>query len=201
MINLLPDNYAVQIKYGRRNTTLRRWLLFTGLAIIGLLLIIGGGWLYMDNQARSLQSKTLAGQESLEAQNLPKVQKDAAEISGDVTIINQVLGREIDFSSLMQDIGKVMPPGTVLDGLTLSKIDGPLNLGVSATDYASATQVAVNLGDPKNNLFSSVDIVSINCGGGSSSAGTSSYKCKASFNALFRDTAKARYLGTSGEKK
>lgn len=193
MINLLPPRYAMQIRYGRRNTTLRRWLLGVVAAIAGLLVIIGGGWLYLNNQAKSLQRDTLASQQELQAQNLAGVQKDAAEISGDVRVINQVLNREVNFSALVQDIGKVMPPGTVLGGLTLTKVDGAIDLSASAKDYASAAQIAINLGDSKNNLFSSIDIVSINCSGGNTA-----YKCSASFKALFRSTAKSHYLGAGG---
>ena len=92
----------------------------------------------------------------------------------------------------MQDIGKVMPPGTILGSLTLSKVDGAIDLSANAKDYTSAAQIAVNLSDSKNNLFSSVDIVSVNCSGSSTA-----YKCSANFKALFRNTAKSRYLNAA----
>lgn len=195
MINLLPLQYAVQIRYGRRNAYLRRWLIGMIAATIGLIAIIVGGWMYLDSQAKTLQQDSLAGQQELKSQNLPQVQKDATEISGDVKVINQVLNREIKFSALMQDIGKVMPPGTILGGLTLTKVDGAVDLNASAKDYTSAAQVAVNLSDSKNNLFSSIDIVSINCTGSNTA-----YKCSANFKALFRNTAKSRYLNATARQ-
>ncbi len=192
MINLLPPNYAMQIRYGRRNANLRRWLLGMLVATTGLVVIIAGGWLYLDSQAKSLEHDNVSGQQELKAQNLTQVQKDATEISGDVKVINQVLSREIKFSALMQDIGKAMPPGTILGSLTLNKIDGAIDLSANAKDYTSAAQIAVNLSDSKNNLFSSVDIVSVNCSGGNTT-----YKCSANFKALFRNTAKSRYLNAT----
>ena len=86
-----------------------------------------------------------------------------------------------------------MPPGTVLSGLLLkNKIDGALDLSANTRDYASAAQIAANLSDPKNKLFSSIDIVTVNC-----SSGETVYKCTATFRALFSKDAKNRYLNVA----
>lgn len=196
MINLLPPEFAMQIRYGRRNTAIRRWLAAVWLAIAGLIIILTGGWLYINNQTSRLQTETAASKQQLAVKNLEKVKKDAKEITGDVKVINQILSREIDFSGLMQDIGKVMPPGSVLGGLTLTKVDGVIDLTADARDYTTAAQIAVNIKDPKNNLFSSVDIVNINC----SSADTT-YKCNGVYKALFSKDAKTRFLSVAQDKK
>jgi Tfp pilus assembly protein PilN len=126
----------------------------------------------------------------LQAQKLAKVQKDAADISGDIRVINQVLNNEVRFSNLIQDIGKVMPPGSILSSLSLGKINGALDLSTASKDYNSAAQIAVNLNDPANGLFSKVDIVSINCNNDTASP----YKCAGTFRALFSNTAQKKYL-------
>ena len=193
MINLLPPELATGIRYGRRNASIRRWLVGALLATVGLVLIITAGWLYLDAQAKDLKKETTAKQQLLQSQNLSKVQKDAREITNDIKIISQVLGRELRFSNLVQEIGQVMPPGTVLSGLLLkNKIDGALDLSANTRDYASAAQISANLGDPKNELFSSVDIVSVNC-----LSGSNVYKCTASFRALFSKDAKNRFLNVA----
>lgn len=190
MINLLPPSYAGRIKFGRQNTGLRRWIVGAMVSIGGLVVIIAGGWIFMDTQASSLRSDLDSKNAQLKAQNLAKVQKDAADISGDIRVINQVLNNEVRFSDLIQDVGKIMPQGSILSSLSLSKINGALDLSTSSKDYTSAAQIAVNLNDPANGLFSKVDIVSINC----NSDTTNPYKCAGTFKALFSAAAQKKYL-------
>lgn len=192
MINLLPPILSQDIRYGRRNARLLRWLFGSLAAIAGLILIMLIGWLYMNRQSSSLAHNISESKSQLAAENLTKVQQDANEISGDVKVINQVLGREIRFSDLLAAIGQVMPPGTILGSLTLTDAKGAIDLSASAKDYASATQIAVNLGDPKNALFSKADIVNINC-----TTGSSAYNCTATLKALFSKSAQAKFLGVA----
>ena len=192
MINLLPPNYATKIRYGRHNAVLRRWLIGAVGAIAGLLLIILSSWIYFNHQSGSLNANITASESQLTAQNLAGVQKNAAEITGDIKVINQVLGREIRFSDLMQAIGNIMPPGSVLSSLTLGKINGALDLSASAKDSSSAAQIAINLGDPKNGLLSSVDIISISC-----ASIPSAYPCTVSLRTLFNKSAQTKFLSFS----
>ncbi len=188
MINLLPPEHALRIRFGRQNSSLRQWIIGALAAIGGLLIILVGGWLYLHQQVGSLQASLDKTNAQLESQNLAKVQNDAKEITGDIKVINQVLGNEVHFSNLIQDIGKIMPDGTVLSSLSLSKIDGTLDLSASAKDSSSAAQIAVNLNDPSNGLFSKVDIVNISCANDASV-----YRCSGTFKALFSSSAKKKY--------
>jgi Tfp pilus assembly protein PilN len=197
VINLLPPEYAVKIKFGRRNNTLRKWIFGALIAIGGLLVILAGGWLYMNKQTSNLTNQLNGTKAQLKAQNLDKVQKDAAEITGDIKVINQILGNEIRFSKLIQDIGKLMPSGTVLESLSLNKVNGALDLSVNARDYSSATQVAVNLSDPTNNLFSKVDIVNISCNNTNDQA----YRCASTLKALFSSAALKNYQSVPEAKR
>lgn len=196
MINLLPPDYIAQIHSGRFNATLRRWFLAIIFATIGLVFMLASGWFYIDRQTKNLDQKIDITEQQLEQQDLVQVQKDAAKITSDVKLINQVLSREIRFSSLIQDMGKIMPQGTILDGLSLSKVSGAVDLSTSATDYNTAAQIAVNLSDKKNGLFSKVDIVNISCG-----STTAEYKCSGTFKALFDPATGKNYLNVpSGDQ-
>ncbi len=195
MINLLPPEYISQVHSARFNAALRRWLIAGMVAIVGLLVLLGSGWVYIQQQSNNLSHSIVSTNTQLQTQNLSKVQKDSAEITGDVKVINQVLAREIRFSNLIQDMGKIMPPGTILGSLSLNKIDSAIDLSANATDYSSAAQIAVNLSDPKNGIFSKVDIVNISCSGGSGN-----YKCNATFKALFNSTVQKKYLSVPGSK-
>jgi len=193
MINLLPPEKSVHIRYGRTNATLRRWIIGALIAIAGMLVIFIGGWVYLKSQTVNLQKSLDLTNQQLEKQNLSKVQKDATEISGDIKVINQILSSEVRFSDLIQDLGKVIPPGSVIGSLSLSKINGALDLDVNSKDYASAAQVAVNLNDPANGLFTKVDIISINC-----SNSSKVYKCSSILKALFSPSAQKKYLSIVG---
>lgn len=193
MINMLPGEYVEVIRHSKSNDQLIHWILAVMAAIAGLIVILGFGWLYLNHQNTVLNSDIARGKQQLEEQNIAQVRKDAEQISKDIKTINQVLGREIRFSALMQEIGKAMPPGSILGGLTLTKVDGSIDLTASAKDYTTGAQVALNLSDPKNNIFSRADIVSINC----TSADTQ-YKCGVVLKALFDKTSQNRFLNIPG---
>ena len=190
MINLLPTAYAESIRYGRQNSVLRLWLIGAASAVAGLMLILAGGWLYINRQANALQKNIDASNQQLKAQNLAQVQKDAKEITGDIKVINQVLGTEVRFSDLIQAIGQDTPKGTILESLSLSKVTGALNLSADSTDYSTAARVAANLSDPKNGLFSEVDIISVTCG----TTNSTTYPCNVTLKALFSPAAKTKFL-------
>ena len=193
MINLLPNDYKLHLRYGRLNVRLGQWLLFSVIIIAGLVLILGLGWLYMDQQTKDLDRSIAATQAQLKNQNLEQVRDQADEISQNIKVINQVLSREIRFSSLIQEIGKVMPSGTVLSSLTLSnRVAGAVDLNTNTKNAVAAAQIAVNLSDPKNNLFAKVDIVNVNC-----SSEDKPYPCTATLRALFDNKTLERFLNVA----
>lgn len=189
MINLLPPEHASAIRYGRQNTILRKRLIGMAFAVAGLIIILAAGWVYINQQTKSLRKGIDATNQQLQVQDLKGVQADAKEISGDIKVINQVLGNEINFSSLVQAIGQVVPHGAVLGSLSLSKIDGAIDLSANTADTPAAAQLAANLSDPKNGLFYKVDVVSVNCVNAKQA-----YPCTATFKALFLPTVKTKFL-------
>jgi len=197
MINLLPSEYGSSLRYSHLNATLRRWLVAATVACGGLVLILSVGWVYITQQNKNLAKNIDSVNQQLQAEDLAGTQKKAQAITNNIKIINQVLSREIRFSGLITQIGSVMPPGAVLSGLTLAKVDGGLDLSASARDYTSATQIAVNLSDPKNKIFDKVDIVNVNCSATSGSA----YPCSASFRALFSKSTQSQFLNVPGGKQ
>jgi len=191
MINLLPPERAAQIRYGRINSLLRRWLAAAGIAILILVVIIASGLVYINQQSKGLLADIAATNQELSDQNLKQIQADAATISGDVKVINQVLNKEVRVSDLMTAIGQYMPAGAILSSLTLGSVTGAIDLTASTVDYSSAAQIAVNLSDPASQLFSKVDIVSISCQ--NSHPGTS-YACAAVYKALFSKAAASNFV-------
>jgi Tfp pilus assembly protein PilN len=191
MINLLPSEYSGGIRLARQNSLIRIWLIGVIVAIIGLLAIIGLGFLYINQQSKNIQLGIDASKKNLQVQNLSSVQKQSKEISDNVKTIDQVLGKEVRFSSLIQDIAKILPQGSVLASLSIGQVDGAIDLTVNTVDHNSALQTAANLSDPKNNIFDKVDVETINC---KPPDGTEVYYCTSTFRAVFGKTTLNRYL-------
>lgn len=196
MINLLPADYGAKVRFSHQSSILRRWLVASLVASLGLALIMAVGWIYIKEQNKNLSSNLNLVQTQLSGQDLAGIQKNAKDITNNIKTINQVLSREIRFSELITQIGSVMPAGSVLSGLTLTKIDGAIDLNASARDYTSAARIAVNLSDPASKIFTKVDIVNINCSATSNSA----YPCSATFKALFSKTTRSQFLNVPGAK-
>ena len=192
MINLLPSDYKLHLHRGRLNLRLGRWLISSIVIVGGLILILSVGWLYMNQQTKDLDRSIAATQNQLKVQNLEQVRDQADEISQNIKVINQVLSREIRFSSLIQEIGQVMPPGSVLSTLTIPDKANAIDLNANTANADTAAQIAVNLSDPKHKLFTKVDIISVTC-----STEKNTYPCTASLRALFDNQTFKRFLNVA----
>ncbi len=182
MINLLPPETKKSYRFARRNVTLRRWLIALLVVLIGLggLATYGLLTFHQSNDNYSKQAISLEAQ--LQKDKLSQTKQQVEDISNSLKLAVKVLGNEVLFSKLIQQIGAVMPSGSVLTGLTIDQVGGGLDLEANTTNYTTATQVQVNLADPTNKIFSKVDINSITC---NSNQGTVGYPCTVGVRALF----------------
>jgi hypothetical protein len=197
MINLMPPEAKSAILYARLNARLFKWTIgsLIIIAIMGATVVLGS--FYIDNAKHSLASSIAQTKKTISDQKLDQVQTEAANLSSGVKLIVQVLSKEVLFSKLLQQIGNIMPTGATLGDIQLSnKVTGAIDLTANAVDYQSATQVQVNLEDPKNNLFDKVDTQSVTCGtSAQNSDGTvSKYKCQIIVRALFKPNASVTFL-------
>lgn len=185
MINLLPPGSKSTLVYARRNTQLVRFVIGIGIGAVGILLVVGVSLLYLNQQANSYKDSIAAAEAELAEQKESKVIKEVQGISDSLNLVVDVLGQEVLFSELIQEIGTVMPSGTILEDLSLSnELSGALTLQAGAVNNASASQVQVNLRDPKNNIFSEADLESIQCSQPEPDS-PEPYPCKVSIRALF----------------
>lgn len=185
MINLLPNDKKSDIIYARKNTLLLRWSLLLVVATIIVVVLIGAGNLYIKAAEKSYNKQIADTTQTLQSENLTKTQKKITDLSNNVTLIQKVLENTILFSKLLKQAGAVMPPGTILSNLEISKVEGGIDLTAQAKDYKSATQIQVNLADPGNKVFEKVDILSINC----SETSDNGYPCSVNLRALFGDNS------------
>lgn len=166
MINLIPSEKKTTIAYARRNAFLLRWLSMISLAVIGLFIIFGGSMFYLKQESKAFEQSISTTQKSLESQKEKETLERVAEISGRLSLVVDVISREVVFSELIPHIGALMPNGTVLQGLSLSRdTQGGLDLSIGATDYITASQALVNLQSSDSLLFEGADANNIVCEG------------------------------------
>jgi hypothetical protein len=198
MINLMPTPAKSAIKYARINLRLLHWTLGSLLIIaaMGATVVLGG--FYIDSAKNNLSNSIEQTKVTISSQKLDKVQVQAEGLSNGVKLIVQVLSKEVLFSKLLQEIGALMPAGATLGDIALSNtVTGAIDLTANAIDYQSATQVQLNLQDPKNNLFDKVDTTSVSCVDAlqpSSGGPGAKYKCQILVRALFKPTAAVTFL-------
>lgn len=185
MINLLPPDSKATLIYARRNTQLIRFVIGAAIGAFGILLVTGVGLLYLNQEVNSYKSSIKQAETELQQQNETQVLNEVQGISDSLKLVVDVLGQEILFSKLIREIGSVMPSGTVLQDLSLSnELTGALTLKAGAVNNAAASQVQVNLRDPKNKIFSEADLEGIKCEQPEDGE-SSQYPCTVTIKALF----------------
>ena len=197
MINLLPPEVKENYRFARRNRTLIRWVVATSFCLLGALLLVGGGYLYLRQSIHSTTQQIAASQQELESQNLTKVQNEVANISNNLKLVVQVLSKEILFSQLLQQLGTVTPNNTILTNLNITQAQGGVEIVAQTANYDAATQLQLNLSDPKNQIFSKADIVSITCQSG---ANVGPYPCTVDIRALFANDNPFLFINSKGSK-
>lgn len=181
IINLLPTDTRRDMSYARKNNILRHWFIYMTFACLGAILIIAGGWFYITQTTKSLEQKTIKARDSLQAQKIDETQKQVEDISNNVKLTTQVLSREILFSKLLNQLGSALPANSSLQQLQIDKLQGGITITAQAKDIDSATQVQLNLQDPKNQIFEKADIENISCSADSKNI----YPCVVQVRALF----------------
>lgn len=194
MINLLPSELKEQYIYGRRNSILRRWVFALLFALIGVGIVTTGGLLYMQHSIDTYSKRVLAAQDDLKLQRQDETRKHSDEITSSLKLVIQVLSREVLFSKLLTQIAMVTPPNTSLTDLSISNVEGSLDITAISSDYQSATQLQVNLEDPANKIFSKADIQNISC---NPNAIDPRYPCTVRIKALFTTDNPFLFINTS----
>lgn len=198
MINLLPPEVSGGYSYARRNVGLRRWVIIFVVALIGLGAITTYGLLSIQ-QAKAHYTKEIAISEGLlEKEKFAETQKQVTDIANSFKLVVKVLSKEVLFSELIKQIGATIPANANLTGLDISQAQSSLDISAVVPDYKTATQVQVNLADPKSKLFSKADIVSISCKGDENSG---SRPCNVTIRALFAPNNPYLFINSKGTKQ
>jgi Tfp pilus assembly protein PilN len=183
MINLLPPELKQEYHYARRNTGLRKVVGMFGAGLIGLVLLCAVGVMYLNGTAQTFKTQAAAAQQSLVDQKQDEVEQTVQNISGSLKLAVQVLSKEVLFSQLLKQLAVTVPGSANLTGLSISDVQGGVDITALTTSYNVATQVQVNLADPANKIFAKADIVSITCA--TPATGSTKYPCTVVIRASF----------------
>ena len=182
MINLMPPELKETYRYASHNHRLMHWVVMFGVGLVGVMAIATAGVIYMQQSSDKYTQTIAAANASLEKQDLAQTQKEVKEISNNLKLVVQVLGREVLFSKLLKQLGTVTPSNTILTDISIVQTTGGIDITAKAIDYQAATQLQINLQDPRNKIFSKADIVAINC---NDADPLSKYPCTVTLRALF----------------
>lgn len=164
MINLIPTGHKQSIAYARHNSKLVGWLMGIAIAVVGLAIVVGGGLFYINQDINNYKQSNAVSQETLKSEDEEETLARVAEISGRLSLVVNVLSREVLFSKLLPYLGTIMPNGTILEGLSLSRDQsGGIDLSIGAVDEFAASQALANIKADGNLLFTAADANSITC--------------------------------------
>lgn len=183
MINLLPQEFKTSYSYARRAVTLRRWVATFLVAFVGLGVISTYGLLTLHQSTYHYKAQIASAQALFQKENFSQTQTQVKDITNSFRLVVKVLGNEVLFSQLLKQIAATIPVNANLTSLQINQTKGAIDISAVATDYNTASQVQINLGDPANKIFSKADIVNITCANTGST--NSKYPCTVNIRALF----------------
>lgn len=196
MINLLPPEIKQGYGYARRNVALRRWAAIIVVTIVGLGAITTYGLLTIQQSSKHYDKQIASAEATLEKEHFKATQQRIKDINNSFKLVLKVLSQEVLFSQLLKQIAITVPTNANLTGLTINQSQTAIDISANATDYNTATQVQINLADPKNKIFSKADIVNINCASTSNSA----YPCTVTVRALFASNNTFLFINNKAAK-
>ena len=183
MINLLPPELKKSYRCSASNIILVRWVIAALISVVGLGVIGTYGWLSIHQNIVDYGSQINSTESTLKKDKQKETYAQVQDITNNFRLVVQVLSKEVLFSKLLSQMGTAMPSGSYLTDLTISKTQGALDISAQTTDQQTATQVQVNLSDPKNQIFAKADIVNITCA--AKNAKDPTHPCLVNIRALF----------------
>lgn len=162
MINLLPPNTKSQLAAARANRLLLNYIVLLLAAIAFLLGAIGIVYIYLGN-AKSTAEASI--QDSMaQVSDYAAVESEASSFRQDLANAKQILDNDVVYSKVILEIASVLPPGIILDTLSLDSetFGTPTTLTAKARDYNTVLQLKDAL--QRTSLFSDASIQTISSG-------------------------------------
>lgn len=158
MISLLPNDLREAIRFAKLNTAMVQY----GIISIVVVVLVAGVMLFGFNIASDDEQalRDSIAQKEIDLKSLVQTEQDAASLADQIDTVGKLLEREVRFSDVLQEIGSILPKGSVLTSLRLANdIEEPLQVSAKVEDKETAAILRQNIEDSER--FSSADIESI----------------------------------------
>ena len=199
MINLLPPDHKRALVYARRNTRLRTGVVGLSIGLVLLSLVAAGGFLIIRQEVNSYNDNTVAIEAELSRKGETTTIKRMNNISNTLNLVVKVLSEQVLFANLFQQVGTIMPDGSILQNLSLTgDMTTGVDLQIGSVDYNTGTQVLVNFQDQNNKIFEKADLVSLTCADPEKSEGP--YYCVGRIRATFQKDSQFSFLKRQTEQ-
>lgn len=132
MINMLPDEHKKQIRAGRTNVLLVRYLLMLAVAIIVLAGLVVGSYVVLNSSRSAAQTKV--DENESQVAEYQQVRAESEQFRSDLATAKAIMDNEVTYSKLIYKIADAVPANVILESLELDSE----KLGSSATMSASA---------------------------------------------------------------
>lgn len=141
MISLLPYEYKEEIRAARTNVLLVRYIAILICAAVVLGGLVAGSYVVINGTRDSAEIKVAENQQRVSAFQATKTASDSFRT--DLTTAKTILDSSISFSKLIYKVAEIVPPGVVLDALTLdpTTFGSSVNLTASAKSFDDASKL------------------------------------------------------------
>ena len=149
MINLLPDEEKREIRAGRANSLLVRYLMLFGLTLVVIFGIFGFVYLTLST-TKDLAVKKKADNDA-QVQTMSSRSKEIATFQQNLSIAKQILDKQINYSTIILRISSAIPKDVILADLSLdvAAFDKPFTLTAKARTEDAATELKKNISQSK----------------------------------------------------
>lgn len=117
MINLLPPTAKTEIRSGRVNRLLVRYLALFAILMIVLFLELAGAYLFLSYSKSTADATTKSNLES--STQLTAKQAENTEFINNLGVAKQILSKQVNYSTVLLRIASVTPSNVIFDQLTL----------------------------------------------------------------------------------
>ena len=181
MINLLPPETKTQIAAARANRLLLRYNILLLVALTFLAAAIGFVYIYLGSAKISAETAIQAN--IAKVGDYSAVEAEAGAFRQDLANAKTILDNDVTYTKVILGIAKVLPPGVVLDTLSLDSttFGTPTTLTANVSNYATVLALKDSL--QQSDLFSDVSLQTI------SNDGSGSYPLSATLSVTIRKDA------------
>lgn len=162
MINLLSPDDRKQLAASRTNTLLARYLIATAILMVFIILEMTVVHFFFVSSKNQSNEAIAANEQSMSEYN--NVQKQAAEFRSNLATAKDILGKQVSFTAILKELSSSMPPGTVMDTVSLdpAQMTSPTTITIRTKDTAAAIRFKEVFHE--STVFSDVSFASLTSG-------------------------------------